>query len=927
VDVKATLCVLLLAGLPAMAAAIHPQQLRLEYRDNPLGIDVAAPRLSWLAAPADPKARGLRQTAYRILVASSDRALRSDSGDLWDSGKVVSADSAQIVYAGKPLASAAAAFWKVQVWDQRGQASEWSEPAQWSMGLLRAADWQAKWIGRDEPAGSETHDRRLPARYLRTEFTAAKPVRRAMVYYSGLGTSELYLNGARVGDHVLSPGLTDYDKRALYVTFDVTRQVAAGKNAIGLILGNGRFYAPRTGSTRGFGFPKAILRLAIEYADGSSAAIVSGPDWKLSTQGPILANNEYDGEEYDARREFAGWDRPGFDDSAWEAAQVVAAPAGVLAAQMADPLRVVETLHPVSVKLLTPVMETLQPSGVHVNPGVWIFDMGQNMVGWCRLHVAGDTGTRVSLRFAETLQPDGSLYVANLRTARATDIYTLKGAGAEVYEPRFTYHGFRYVELTGWPGATAPTLAALEGRVVHDDMQALSDFSSSSEMLNQIHHNVFWGIRGNYRSIPTDCPQRDERQGWLGDRSQVSRSESYMFDIAAFYTKWEQDLADAQRADGTIPDVAPNYWTVYNDDITWPSTFLFVPGMLYDQYGDRRLLERFYPAMKKWIEHQRGFLRDGLTSKDTYADWCVPPEDPKLIHSKDPARVTNKTLLATAYYYHLLRLAARYARMLDQPADAAGYDALAEQVNAAFQKRFFNPATGVYDNATQTSSILPLFFDLAPPANRAALLASLANNIEHVTNGHVGTGLVGAQFLMRTLTENGRSDLAYEIATEPTYPGWGYMVSKGATTVWELWNGDTAEPSMNSGNHVMQIGDLAVWMYEYLAGIRPDPANPGFRHILIRPYPAGDLTFVKASHQSMYGKIATSWKRDGTAFTLAVSIPPNTTATVWMPTKDAASVTESGRPAASAPGVKFLRTENDSALFEIESGDYAFGTK
>ena len=910
-----------------MAAAIHPQQLRLEYRDNPLGIDVAAPRLSWLAAPADPKARGLRQTAYRILVASSDRALRSDSGDLWDSGKVVSADSAQIVYAGKPLASAAAAFWKVQVWDQRGQASEWSEPAQWSMGLLRAADWQAKWIGRDEPAGSETHDRRLPARYLRTEFTAAKPVRRAMVYYSGLGTSELYLNGARVGDHVLSPGLTDYDKRALYVTFDVTRQVAAGKNAIGLILGNGRFYAPRTGSTRGFGFPKAILRLAIEYADGSSAAIVSGPDWKLSTQGPILANNEYDGEEYDARREFAGWDRPGFDDSAWEAAQVVAVPSGVLAAQMADPLRVVETLHPVSVKLLTPVMETLQPSGVHVNPGVWIFDMGQNMVGWCRLHVAGDTGTRVSLRFAETLQPDGSLYVANLRTARATDIYTLKGAGAEVYEPRFTYHGFRYVELTGWPGATAPTLAALEGRVVHDDMQALSDFSSSSEMLNQIHHNVFWGIRGNYRSIPTDCPQRDERQGWLGDRSQVSRSESYMFDIAAFYTKWEQDLADAQRADGTIPDVAPNYWTVYNDDITWPSTFLFVPGMLYDQYGDRRLLERFYPAMKKWIEHQRGFLRDGLTSKDTYADWCVPPEDPKLIHSKDPARVTNKTLLATAYYYHLLRLAARYARMLDQPADAAGYDALAEQVNAAFQKRFFNPATGVYDNATQTSSILPLFFDLAPPANRAALLASLANNIEHVTNGHVGTGLVGAQFLMRTLTENGRSDLAYEIATEPTYPGWGYMVSKGATTVWELWNGDTAEPSMNSGNHVMQIGDLAVWMYEYLAGIRPDPANPGFRHILIRPYPAGDLTFVKASHQSMYGKIATSWKRDGTAFTLAVSIPPNTTATVWMPTKDAASVTESGRPAASAPGVKFLRTENDSALFEIESGDYAFGTK
>jgi len=913
VDVRTTLCVLFLAGFPLMAASIHPRQLRVEYRESPLGIDVTAPRFGWLVTSADAKTRGLRQSAYRILVASSAGSLRAGSGDLWDSGKVASSDSAQIVYAGKPLTSRAAAFWKVQVWDQRGKVSEWSAPAEWSMGLLRPDDWQAAWIGRDEPAGSEAPDRRLPARYLRTEFTVGKTVRRAMVYYCGLGTSELFLNGAKVGDHVLSPGLTDYDKRALYVTFDVTRQLAAGKNAIGLILGNGRYYAPRTERTRNFGFPKAILRLEIEYKNGTSSMVVTGSTWKLSTRGPIVSNNEYDGEEYDARRELAGWDRPGFDDSAWEAAQVVAPPAGVLAAQMAEPLRVVETLHPVSVKLL--------------KPGVWIFDMGQNMVGWCRLRVTGPKGTQVQLRHAETLAPDGSLYVDNLRTARATDIYTLKGQGVEEYEPRFTYHGFRYVELTGWPGDAAPTTAALQGRVVHDDMQPVADFSSSSDMLNQIHHNVFWGIRGNYRSIPTDCPQRDERQGWLGDRSQVSRSESYMFDIAAFYTKWERDLADSQRADGSIPDVAPTYWSLYHDDITWPSTFLFVPGMLYDQYGDRRVLERAYPAIKRWIEHERGYLQDGLMPKDQYADWCVPPEDPTLIHSKDPARVTNPTLLATAYYYHLLRLAARYARMLDQPTDAVAYEALSEQVNAAFQKRFLKPATGVYDNATQTSSILPLFFNLAPAENRAALLASLVDNIVNVTNGHVGTGLVGAQFLMRTLTDNGRSDLAYEIATQPTYPGWGYMVSKGATTVWELWNGDTADPAMNSGNHVMQIGDLAVWMYEYLAGIRPDPANPGFRHILIHPYPAGDLTFVKASHQSLYGKIAASWKKDGGAFTLSVSIPPNTSATVWVPATDAAIVTESGRSVARAHGVKFLRTEGDSTLFEIESGNYMFLTK
>jgi alpha-L-rhamnosidase len=455
-------------------------------------------------------------------------------------------------------------------------------------------------------------------------------------------------------------------------------------------------------------------------------------------------------------------------------------------------------------------------------------------------------------------------------------------------------------------------------------MERIADFTSSSEMLNQIHHNVFWGVRGNYRSIPTDCPQRDERQGWLGDRSQVSRSESYLFDVAAFYSKWERDLADAQRPNGSISDVSPNYWPNYHDDLTWPSTLLFIPGMLYEQYGDKRVLQTAYPAMKKWIEHERTYLKDDLMTRDQYGDWCVPPEDPKLIHSKDPARVTSPVLIASAYYYHLLRLMARYAGLVDQATDAAEFANLAEQVNVAFQKRFFKTADSVYDNGTQTSSVLPLFFGMAPPDSRVGLAASLARNIEQVTGGHVGTGLVGAQFLMRTLAENGRSDLAYKIATQPTYPGWGYMVKQGATTVWELWNGDTADPSMNSGNHVMQIGDLGVWMYEYLAGIRADPAKPGFQHAVIHPYPAGDLTFVRASHQTMYGKFATSWKREGARFRLDVTIPANTTATVWVPAKDAAAVTESGRAIGNARGVRFIRTDGGHAVFEVESGSYSF---
>ena len=1071
---------MLLAGALFAAPSVRVQQLRCEYRVNPMGIDAPEPRLSWVLTAVNPKARGLNQTAYRILVASTEAGLRGNKGDLWDTGKVSSPESIQIAYRGRPLTSGMAAFWKVQVWDQDGQGSEWSTVAQWSMGLPRAEDWRGTWIGRDEatgyrdpasvyspltgarwiwdttdanrgaPAGDRyfraklvvgpgrkvvkavaaiggdnsadiwfngqkvaggsgtsmpaasvitalvhpgentvavrvAHARadrpagligavavyfdsgeplvlvtdsrwrtvvkpeagweqpgfldaswqaakelgaygmppwgqagllaehRLPARYLRKEFALDKKVRRAVVYYTGLGISELYLNGNKVGDHVLSPGLTDYDKHVLYETFDVTSQLARGPNAIGLILGNGRYYAPRGEAAgalpaRNFGYPKARVQLNIEFEDGNRTEVVSDQTWKLSTAGPIRANNEYDGEDYDARMELGKWANAGFDDSKWDTAQVVAAPQGVMTAQMAEPLRVTETLKPVSVNKLA--------------PGVFIFDMGQNMVGWCRMRVSGPKGTEVRLRHAETLNSDGSLYVANLRSARAADSYTLKGEGTEAYEPRFTYHGFRYVEVTGYPGE--PTAAALEGRVVHDDMSSAGEFTSSNELLNKIHRNMFWGIRGNYRSIPTDCPQRDERQGWLGDRSQVSRSESYMFDVAAFYTKWMTDLEDSQHDNGSIPDVSPNYWQLYNDDLTWPGTLIYVHGMLYEQYGDKRVLAHGYDAMKKWMAHVGTLVKDGLISKDQYGDWCVPPEDPKLIHSQDPARVTDKTLIATAYWYHLLRTMTRYAGILDRPTDTAEYDRLAAASKEAFHRKFFRLESSRYDNGTQTSSILPLYFGIVPADFRGALVKTLVDNIEQKSDGHVGTGLVGAQWLMRTLSDNGYADLAYKIATQRTYPGWGYMVEQGATTIWELWNGNTADPAMNSGNHVMQIGDLAVWMYEYLAGIRTDPEQPGFRHAIIRPYPAGDLTFVKASHKTMYGDLASNWKRESGKFTLEVTVPVNTTATVWLPAKNAADVTESGKKALEVRDVKFVRSEGGSAIFEVGSGSYEF---
>ena len=1066
--------VALAAGLAVIQsvvqAGIEVENLRCEYRNNPQGIDETLPRLSW---QLDSKERGAQQTAYHILVASTPELLKKNTGDLWDSGKVVSSASIHVVYAGKPLGSRQTCFWKVQAFDQNDKPSAWSAPASWTLGLLLPGDWQARWIGKEEapsdsvltgcswigfpegtggvnappglryyrcvvelpagravehaelslagdnefvcwvngenslvgnsfssasskdtaallhpgknliavrvsnageqanPAGlvgkltvtfasgdplvvitdgqwktqnkeeaqwqqpafsdaawqpaavlgpvgmqpwgkvSGADDRRLAARMLRKEFNAAKPVARAVVYASGLGLSEFYLNGAKIGDAVLSPGLTDYTKRAFYVSYDITAKIKSGANALGVLLGNGRFFAPRTNaptSTNGYGFPKLLLQLELDFADGTRQTVVSDASWRLTADGPIQGNNEYDGESYDARREMSGWANVGFDDAKWPTAQLVDGPAGKLSAQMAEPIRVTGTIKPIGVNEL--------------KPGVFIFDMGQNMVGWCRLAVRGPAGTAVTLRHAETLKTDGSLYVDNLRGAKVTDVYTLKGGGAEVYEPRFTYHGFRFVEVTGFPGK--PGLDAIEGHVVNDDVASAGEFTCSSPTVNRIYHNVLWGTRGNYRSMPTDCPQRDERQGWLGDRSAESRGESYLFDISALYTKWLQDMADEQLPNGSISDVVPPYWPLYNDSVTWPSTAVIAPGALYDQYGDTRILERQYPCMVKWIDHMAGFVKDGIIDKDSYGDWCVPPEDPKLIHSNDPARKTSPALLGTTYFYHCLTLMARYATVLEKPADAQRFTAQAETLKTALNAKLYKPDVGFYDNGTQTACVLPLAFGMAPPAERGRVFGHLVKKITDETRGHVGTGLVGGQWLNRVLTAGGRADLSYAFSTQTDYPSWGYMAAKGATTVWELWNGDTADPAMNSGNHVMLVGDWTIWVNETLAGIAPDPEQPGFKHVLMRPQPLGDLTFVKATHRSPYGTIRSEWTRKDGTFDWRIEIPANSTAKVFVPAERAETVTEGGKPLAEAKGVRVLRTESAAVVLAVESGSYRF---
>ena len=907
------------------AQGFSVKDLRCEYRINPLGVDSEKPRLSWVI---ESEKRNFLQGAYRILVASSKENLAAGKGDLWDSSKVNSNQSVNIVYNGKKLQSGQQCWWKVMVWDKKGKKSAWSERASWSMGILNTSEWNGKWIGLEGPPPAEENTR-LPARMLRKEFEVWKKIKRVMAYVCGLGMFELYLNGEKIGNHTQDPAWTLYTKRVLYVTFDVTEKIKQGANAVGVILGNGRYYPPRKSvpfsSTYYFGHPKLMLQMEIEYEDGTKETIASDSSWKLTTEGPIRANNEYDGEEYDARMEMPGWDKVGFDDSKWQKVEEVNSPGGVLASQMIEPMVVTKTLRSRAL--------------VRHNPDIYIFDLGQNIAGWVRLKVSGPRGTKVTIRFAESLDPNGMLYTANLRGAKATDTYILKGEGVEIWEPRFVTHGFQYVEVTGFPGK--PTFESIEGRVSHTDMEEVGKFECSNKLINEIYKTIVWTIRANYRGIPTDCPQRAERQGWMGDPAQRSKGESYIFSVAQFYTKWLNDMKDSQKENGDIANIVPPFFvppkdmtapplgfvtipSSYSTNVTWPSAYVMIVGWYYNQYGDVRILEEHYASMKKWMDLLKTYVKNGTIPLDKYGDWCVPPESPELIHSNDPNRKTDGELLATAFYYQDLNLLAKYADVLGKTEDAKEFRNQMDKVKNAFNEKFLNKDKGFYSNGTQTSSVLPLAFGMVPDEYCEKVFNKLVDNIMVKCNGHVGTGIVGIQNLMRTLTDNGRADVAYTLAAQKTYPSWGYMIGRGATTMWELWNGDTAAPNMNSQSHLMLVGDLVIWMYENLAGVKPDS---GYEKITIKPAIVGDLSFVNAKYKSVRGQIASEWKIEGDTLYMNVTIPANSTATVYVPTADVESVTEGGKKIKNVKDVAFLKKDGIYAVYAVGSGSYAFAAK
>lgn len=842
----------------------------VESQTDPEGVSTVSPRFSWQLSSDK---QDIMQTAYQIEVADSEKALDNTSKLLWNTGRVESDESLLVQYGGTPLESGKKYYWRVTVWDNAGNKSQ-SSVQHWSMALLNDSDWKAKWIGLNDSTNLKFNGTRtiLPARYLRKEFTLQSKPKRAVLYISGVGSSVCYMNGERIGDDVFGPLPTWYDASVPYLTYDVTSMVDDGANAIGVALGNGRYLTMRVNEWMiGFGLPRLIAQLNVEYVDGKTESIVTDESWKATNNGPITENNEFDGEKYDARLDLGDWTKKSYNSSEWQDAELMTAPKGKLVAQLSPSIKVMEVIKPISVKA--------------VGDGRYIVDMGQNMVGLQHVKFWGKKDKPITMRFAEVLKDNGTeLYVDNLRNALITDIYTPSVDGEFEWEPLFVYHGFQFMEISGLD--YEPSVSDFEGKVIYDKMATTGSFETSEDILNKLYHNAYWGIRGNYRGMPTDCPQRDERLGWLGDRTTGAYGESFVFDNALLYKKWLVDIEESMNENGSISDVSPRYWTFWHDDVTWPAAYFYIADMLYRQYGDDFSIKNRYPSMKKWVNHMtKNYMVNHIITKDTYGDWCLPPESLELIHSKDPARITNGEVLSTSVFYSILQLMEKFATINELPDDAKEYAQLAALMKDAYNKKFFNEQTARYDNNTVTANLLSLQLGLVPSGFEQKVFANAVEKTEGEHKGHVSVGVLGIQHLMRGLSRNGNAELAYKIATNTSYPSWGYMIDKGATTIWELWNGDTANPEMNSRNHVMLLGDLLIWFYEDLAGIKNDPSAVAFKKIWMEPVFPEKLNHVTASHVSPYGKIESSWKHEENKLEWNITIPANTTATVKLPSK------------------------------------------
>jgi alpha-L-rhamnosidase len=920
-----TMALNLLAPCLSGEATLIVERLRCEYRVNPLGVDVSAPRLSWVMTLTEEGLRGASQTAYHVLVASNPAILSEDRGDLWDTGRVLSDQSVQLAYAGKTLRSSQLVYWKIRIWDEQERPSPWSRPANWSMGVLNDSDWQAKWITarkavEESPPFAAIHTLQstetlpsvsanpptYPTMMLRRDFPVKTGLQRAVVHLCGLGQYELTLNGRRVGDDLLTPGWTKYDRTTLYDTYDVTPLLRAGNNTLGVLLGNGMYnvrggrYTKFRGS---FGEIKAIGQLRLEYTDGTAEVIGTDGQWRVHP-GPITFSCVFGGEDYDARLEPIGWNQPGFDDSDWERPVEVRGPGGKLKglSGAAPPVRAFEILKP-----------------IHVQPlriGTSVYDLGQNASLMPRIKVKGPAGAVVRMIPAELIHKDGSVDRGSSGGGQAYWQYTLAGKGEEEWFPKFFYHGCRYlqVDCTAPDGKDLPVVESLEGVVVHSSSEAVGEFSCSNDLFNRIHGLVRWAQRGNMMHVLTDCPHR-ERLGWLEQYHLNGPSLRYEFDLAALFTKGMKDMADSQLENGLVPDIAPEYVKFekgFRDSPEWGSAFLLCAWQQYEWTGDIALLRTHYMAMKHYVAYLGSRSKDYLLSHGL-GDWYdLGPKPP------GEAQLTPVALTATAFYYEDAATLAKIARLLGQANDAGKYEELARRIRAAFNKEFFDPANGHFAQGSQSANAIALVMGLVEPDHSAAVLDSVVKDVRRRGNA-LTAGDVGYRYLLRALADGDRSDVIFDMNNQSENPGYGYQLKQGATSLTEAWDAGRA----SSQNHFM-LGHILEWFYHDLAGIGRDPAAPAFKRIVIRPATPGDLKWVKASYNSMYGRIESNWVFENGKFKLEVVVPANATAIIYVPAKAGSEVTEGGKPAAQATGVRYLRMQKDSAVYEIASGRYKF---
>ena len=897
---------LILCTVYSAKCQITVNKLLIENRENPIGLDTGKPRFTWIMSSDK---RNINQSTYQIRVTRSESHLKKGTDLVWNSEMVKSSQSVHVAYDGDELKSGERYYWQVRVWDNKGKASKWSPVGFWQMGFLKPdSEFNAKWIA----PGFEEDTINRPSPMFRKEFSVQnKQVKNATAYITAHGVYEAKLNGKRIGDEYLTPGWTSYNKRLQYQVYDVTNMLNSGANAVGVTLGNGWYRGFLVWGDRKNHYGEDIsllFQINIQYTDGSEETIISDNTWKTST-GPILSSEIYHGETYDSRKEIPGWSSPGFSDSDWTFAKEQDFPKNTLIATYNEAIR---------------KHEALQPKKILTTPnGDLVVDFGQNLVGWVQLKVSGKSGDKIELYHAEVLDKEGNFYTENLRAADQKNTFILNGKPNQMLEPHFTFQGFRYVKVVGFPGELKPE--HLTAIVLHSDMKPAGQFTSSHALLNQLQHNILWGQKGNFLDVPTDCPQRDERLGWTGDAQAFFRTAAFNRNVNNFFTKWMKDLAADQFSNGAVPWVIPNVLgSTAGGSAGWADAATIIPWELYLLYGDKRILEEQYPSMKAWVEYIKGQSQDNLwKSGFHFGDWLFyrPDDD-----NDGRAAITDKYFITQCFYAYSTQLLINAATVLGKEDDVKSYTALLGKIKDAFNKEFVT-GSGRLVSGTQTAYVLALHFDLLPENLRGQAVDRLVENIKRYKN-HLTTGFLGTPYLCHVLSRFGKNDVAYDLLMQESYPSWLYPVKMGATTVWERWNGikpdSTFEtPAMNSFNHYA-YGAIGDWMYRNIAGINTTLDGPGYKNIVIKSIPGGGLTSAGGKLETYYGTISSDWSIEGEKFTQHISIPVNTFADIYLPAGSIEKVMEGKKALQASKDIEIVGLEDGYVHIRVGSGKYGF---